>query len=100
MFWRPTKKEIVEWMEMKEQEFSRGENRNPWMINKQWLQRYVFTELHDIFFGEFMIILMEWLERLVENIGRYQTIAPRNSTPDLVRQLNFVSNTTSHTVDF
>jgi hypothetical protein len=67
MFWRMTKKEIVEWMERKEQEFSQKENRNPWMSDEQWLQRYVCTELHEIFFGEFFIILTKWLERLVEN---------------------------------
>jgi hypothetical protein len=72
MFWRSTKKDIVKWMERKEREFSRGENRNPQMSDEQWLQRYVFTELHDIFFGEFMIILIEWLERLVENNERYR----------------------------
>jgi hypothetical protein len=47
------------------------ENRNPQMNDKKWMQRYVYTEMHEIFFGEFMIILTEWLERLVENIGRY-----------------------------
>jgi hypothetical protein len=70
------------------------------MSNEQWMQRYVYTELHEIFFGEFPIILTEWLERLVENTGRYQNATPRNWTPELVRQLNYVSNNTSHAVDF
>jgi hypothetical protein len=30
-FWRPTKKEILEWLEGKEWEFSWKENTNPWM---------------------------------------------------------------------
>jgi hypothetical protein len=47
------------------------ENINSRMSDKQWLQRYVYTELHEIFFGEFLIILVEWLERLVENTRRY-----------------------------
>jgi len=65
MFWRMTKKEILEWLERKEREFSKGEKINHWISDKQWLQRYVYTSLHDIFFGEFPNILVEWLERLV-----------------------------------
>jgi hypothetical protein len=61
MFWRPTKKEISKWLEGKEREFIQKENRNPQMSDEQWMQRYVYTELHKIFFGEFPIILTEWL---------------------------------------
>jgi hypothetical protein len=50
----------------------RRENRNYQMSDKQWLQRYVYIELHEIFFGDFFIIIVEWLERLVENTGRYR----------------------------
>jgi hypothetical protein len=44
--------------------------------------------------------LTEWLGRLVENVGRYKVEAPRNWTPELIRQLNTVSNKVSHAVDF
>jgi hypothetical protein len=60
----------------------------------------MYTELHEIFFGEFLIILTGWLERLVKNTGGYQTAVLRNLTPELVRQLNFVRNKTSCVVDF
>jgi hypothetical protein len=60
----------------------------------------VYTELHEIFFGKFSIILTEWLERLVENTGKYRTAVPRNWTLELVKQLNYVSNKTSRVVDF
>jgi hypothetical protein len=46
------------------------------MSDEKWMQRYVYTELHEIFFGEFLIILTEWLEILVENTGRYRTAVP------------------------
>lgn len=100
MFWRLTKKEIVEWLERKEREFARGGNRNPRMGDEQRLQRYVFTELHEIFFGKLPIILTKWLERLVKITERYRTAMPWNWTPELVRQLNFGSNKTSRAVDF
>jgi hypothetical protein len=60
----------------------------------------VFTDFHEIFFGEFLIILIEWLERLVENVGRYRDEAPRNWTHELIKQLNTISNKVSHVVDF
>jgi hypothetical protein len=70
------------------------------MSNGEWMQRYVYIEMHEIFLGEFRIILTKWLERLVENIGRYRDAVSRNWTPELVRQLNSISNKTSCAVDF
>ena len=87
-------------MERKEWEFAQKENRNHRMSDKQWMQRYVYTEFHEILFGEFLIILTEWLEILVENTGRHKTAAPRNWPPELVRQLNYVSNPLTRAVDF
>jgi hypothetical protein len=85
MFWRLNKEEIIEWIERKQREFYREHNRNPWLKNKQWLQTYVFTDLHEIFFGYFPIILTERLESLVENDGRYRVEALRNWDPKLIR---------------
>jgi hypothetical protein len=85
MFWRPTKKEILEWLEKKDWEFSKKENRNPHMSEKQWMKRYVYTYLYEIFFHEFPIILTEWLERLVEKTRRYRAAVVRNWNLELVR---------------
>jgi hypothetical protein len=49
---------------MKESEFYRDQNNNPWINSEKWLQRYVFRDLHESFFVEFPIILVEWLQRL------------------------------------
>jgi hypothetical protein len=59
VFWRSNKKEISEWLEGKEQEFSQKENKNPCMRDKQWIQRHAYTKLHEIFLGEIAIILTE-----------------------------------------
>jgi hypothetical protein len=64
------------------------------------MQRYVYTKLHEIFFGEFSIILTNWLEILVENTGRYRDVASRNWNPKLVRQMNSVSNPTTRAIYF
>jgi hypothetical protein len=100
MFWRPTKKEITDWLEIKERYFTQQENRNPQMSDKQWMQKYVFTDLHEIFFHKFPKILTKWLERLVEKTRRFSVATPNNWTPELVRQLNSVSNPTTEAVDF
>jgi hypothetical protein len=76
------------------------ENKNPQMSDKQWMQRYVFTDLHEIFFDEFPKILTKWLERLVEKTRRFGATTPKNWTTELVRQLNSVSNPTTQAIDF
>jgi hypothetical protein len=100
MFWRPTTKYIIEWMEQKEQEFAHKENKNPRLKNKQWLQRYVYTNLHEVFFNKFLNILVEWLEIFVENTGRKRLVAPKNWTPEPVRRVDAAENRTSRIVEF
>jgi hypothetical protein len=70
------------------------------MSDKQWMQRYVYTYLYEIFFGEFPFILTEWIEILVDKNGRYRATTSRNWTLELVRQLNYISNPTNHAVEF
>jgi hypothetical protein len=55
------------------------------MSDKQWMERYVYKDLHEIFFGEFSIILTEWIEILVEKIGRFRATALKSWTPKSVR---------------
>jgi hypothetical protein len=64
------------------------------------MKSYVFTDLHEIFFGEFPKNLNEWLERLVEKNGRFSVAVLRNWTHGLVRQMNLVSNPTTREVKF
>ena len=58
------------------------------MSDDQWMQKYVFKDKHDIFFGEFPKILIDWLERFVENTGRFSVVVPNNWTTELVRYMN------------
>jgi hypothetical protein len=70
------------------------------MSDKKWMQNHVFTDLHEIFFGKFPKIMTKWLERLVEKTGRFSAAAPKNWTPELVRQLNLVSNPNTREIYF
>ena len=66
-FWHPSKEEIEKWVQSKEREFAEQENKNPRLSIEEWLQRYIFTDLHEIFFATFPIELHEWISRLAEN---------------------------------
>jgi hypothetical protein len=48
--WRPTKEEIGQWLNTKGDQFVVDQNKNPWINAEEWIQRYVFTDLHEIFF--------------------------------------------------
>jgi len=64
--WRLNKEEIEEWLSTKEIEFAVDPNQNPYINTKEWLQSYVFTNLHEIFFVDFLNFLLEWIERFVK----------------------------------
>ena len=66
-FWHPSKEEIENWVELKEKEFAKKENRNPRLSVEDWLQTYIFTNLHEIFFATFPSELHAWLSRLAES---------------------------------
>ena len=53
-------------MTKKELEFSQKYNRNPKYTPCQYLERYVFTDLHETFFYEFPHFQQEWIMRLTD----------------------------------
>ena len=65
-FWYPNKKEIQDWLEKKETEFAEKENRNPRVSTEAWLDKYIFTDEHKIFFTSLLNELHEWLSKLAE----------------------------------
>jgi hypothetical protein len=90
--WRHTKEEIGHWFDVKEINVFVDQNKNPWINTKKCLQRYVFTNLHEIFFVDFPSVLVEWIQIFFEQIGRYQTAVLRNWTHELIQQVNGVTN--------
>ena len=69
--WNPTKKEIEEWLDKKLHEFVTQENRTPQISEKRWLDCYVNTKIHEIFFTSFSSEQYEWITRLADSQGRY-----------------------------
>ena len=63
--WHPELSEIDAWFESKTKEFVERENRNPNCDSESWLQKYIYTYVHEIFFSTFPSKLHLWLARLV-----------------------------------
>jgi hypothetical protein len=55
--WNPTKEEIKSWLNTKELYFSHKDNRNPRVTPHKYLEKYVFTDLHEVFFCDFAHLL-------------------------------------------
>jgi len=81
-------------------EFVVRENINPNRSVKDWLQDHIYSNLQDILFCAFPIILTEWLLRLCEENATWRNVGPRESTPQLIKQMKEISNPISRTIDF
>ena len=64
MLWNFPKKEIEDWLESKTLTFVQLNNARIQLIRKNWLDRYIYSDIHDIFFAGFPIVLHEWLSIL------------------------------------
>jgi hypothetical protein len=43
----------MNWIEEQERDFIVGQNKNPIISTEDWLGRYIFTDVHKIFFTGF-----------------------------------------------
>jgi hypothetical protein len=62
--WFPSKTEIQKWIEDQEKDFVEAQNKNPNLSTEDWLERHIFTDIHEIFFGGIHQELYEWLAKL------------------------------------
>ena len=67
--WHPKLTEIEAWFETKVKEFAKIENRNPNHDSEAWLQKYIYTDVHEVFFATFLLELHLWVERLADSTG-------------------------------
>ena len=99
-FWHPLKEEIEKWVEVKEKEFAEKENKNLRLSTEDQLQRYIFTDLHEIFFATFPSELHAWLSRLAENKTSTHSDKPMEWTPKVIQRLKKTNNSISRVVYF
>jgi hypothetical protein len=97
--WFPSKTEIQKWIEDQERDFVEAQNRNPKLSTEDWLQRYIFTDIHEIFFGGIHQELFEWLARLADTQFEIRSRPPVVWTPTLIQKVKRVDNVVSRAVD-
>ena len=64
--WHPELSEIEAWFETKAKEYAEIENRNPDHDNEAWLKKYIYTDIHEVFFATFPSELHSCLARLAD----------------------------------
>ena len=97
--WNPTKKEIEKWLDQKIHEFTTQEKKNLRLSKEEWLNRYLYTEIHEIFFCIFPIEVYEWLAKLTDSQGRWKLNSLIVWNPELVRQVETFENKIVRVVD-
>ena len=95
----PSKEEINTWVKLREITFAAEENQDPNISTEEWLQRYLFNDLHEIFFCEFPIIFYEWIAIIAQKKKCFK------ATPTIwnvvsINYLKSVSKSISRVVDF
>jgi len=85
--WNLTKKEIEGWLDSRIHEFAAQENRNLWLSKEEWLDCYLYTNIHKIFFTSFPTELYEWIAKLADSQGRWKLDNPIVWTLELVCRL-------------
>jgi hypothetical protein len=97
--WFPSKIDIQKWIEDQEKDFIEARNKNLDLSTEDWLGRYIFIDIHKIFFGGIHQELYEWLDRLADT--QFE-IRPRPHVvwmSTLIKKVKRVDNAVSRAVD-
>ena len=100
MFWRPSVKEIGDWIEETYLKFVEQENKDPRRSLDDFLERYIFLNVYEILFGSIHIELHQWLSRLTERKTNFNEDRFPDWTPARINILKRVNNAISRAVDF
>jgi hypothetical protein len=95
----PLKKEIQKWIEDQERDCVEAQNRNPKLSTEDWLQRYIFIDIQEIFFGGIHQDLFEWLARFVDTQLHIKSRPPVFWMSTLIQKVKRVNNIVSREVD-
>jgi hypothetical protein len=97
--WFPSKTKIQKWIEDQEKDLVESHNKNPNLSTEYWLERYIFTDIHEIFFGRIHQELYEWLARLEDTQFEIISRPPMVWMSVLIRKVKRVDNIVSQAVD-
>ena len=98
--WHPELSEIKAWFETKTKEFAEQENINPNHDNEAWLQKYIYIDVHEVFFATFPSELHLWLTRLANCSGHVKSDKLAQWNQEVVQRLKNTDNVVSRVVDF
>ena len=94
------KNEIEYWLDSKTLEFAQEESTRTWLSAKKWIDKYIYSDIHKIFFVGFPILLHEWLSILATKQTNFERRETVEWSDQLVREVTSVSNTISRAIDF
>jgi hypothetical protein len=87
------KTDIQKWIEDQANNFAEAQNNNPNLSTEDWLGRYIFYDIHEIFFGGIHKDLYEWLARLADTQFEIRSRPPIVWMPTLINKVKRVDNT-------
>jgi len=86
-------------LDRKIHKFTAQENRNPQLTKEQWLDRYLYIDIHEIFFCSFPIELYKWITKLEDSQGRWKLDGPIVWTPKIIQKLEASEGKITRIVD-
>jgi hypothetical protein len=96
--WFPLNTKIQKCIEEQEKDFVESQNKIPNISTEDWLGRYIFTDIHKIFFGGIHMDLYEWLARLADTQFEIRFRSHVVWTSTLIKKVKRVDNTMSRVV--
>ena len=79
-------------MDFKALEFAREQSEGSRWNPIEWLGQYIYTDIHDIFFSKFPIMLHEWFSKSKTQQRNFQRGEPKEWNPQLIERLEGVIN--------
>ena len=98
--WHPELSEIEAWFETKVKEFAETKNKNTNHDSEAWLRKYIYSDIHKVFFATFPSELHSWVERLADSTGYVRSDRPAQWNQAAVQRLKNTNNAVSRAVDF
>jgi hypothetical protein len=96
--WFPSKTKTQKWIEDQEKDFVEAQNKNSNLSSGHWLEKYIFTDIHKIFFGGIHQELYEWLARLADTHFEIRSRPLVVWTLELIKKVKRVDNVVSRAV--
>ena len=80
--------------------FTQEESAGSQLSAENQLDWYIYPDVHEVFFAEFLVILHEWLSRLARRHTNFQRRQTVEWNHQLVREVTKVSNSIFRAIDF